>query len=486
VVDLVIRRLPLVLVLVGVGGCMVGPDYRAPTPEAQVGRIGSGDTADAESAGVVAGRPVVSDWWKTLNDRELDSLVELVVDENLDVKTAMAKVREARALRGVAASPLYPSLTLGGDVGLQGNGDQFHSTMTYNPGLNLDWQIDVFGGLRRGVESANAAIDAAIESRRGALVTALGDVGLNYVELRGEQRQLAIAKTNVALQEKSLALVQIRRKSGLASDLEIAQASALLETTRATVPALEQQIAQSIFRLSVLVGREPSALTSELSAPGPIPALPPTIPIGLSSELLLRRPDLRKVERNMEVACANLGVAVSELYPKFALTGNINYEPKVSEKTAGQPVFFVGPSITLPIFNGFAIVENIHVMDARLEQAVLGYRSGVLVALQDVESSVTAYAKETVRRDVLRRAEVEARKAEQLAEVQYKNGLVDFLNVIQAESTLAGAQQSLVTSEQTCLTDLIAVYRALGGGWDVYEGRLVDREAKPAETELPK
>ncbi len=465
---------------------MVGPDYRAPTPEAQVGRITSGDTADAESAGIAAAKPVVSDWWKTLNDRELHNLVELVVDENLDVKTAMSKVREARALRGIAASPLYPSLTLGGEVGPQGTGKQFHSSMTYNPGLELNWEIDVFGGLRRGVESANAAIDAAIESRRDALVTALGDVGLNYVELRGEQRQLEIAKTNVALQEKSLALVEIKRKSGLASDLETAQAMTLLETTRATVPALEQQIAQSIFRLSVLVGREPSALMSELSVPGPIPDLPPTIPIGLSSELLLRRPDLRKVERNMEVACANLGVAVSDLYPKFALTGNINYQPAVGGKTAGQPVFFIGPSITWPIFNGFEVVENIHVMDARLEQAVLAYRSGILAALQDVESSVTAYAKETVRHAVLLRAEAEAKKAELLAEVQYRNGLVDFLNVIQAESTLAGAQQSLVTSEQTLLTDLIAVYKSLGGGWDVYEGRLADREAKPAETELPK
>jgi len=478
---------PVVLfaLLVAASACAVGPDYATPDPANQPMPLSSVDMPDAEAAGVASGRPIVSDWWTTFKDAELDSLVARLVDQNLDVRTAMARVREARALRGVSESALYPQLTFNGQVGDQGRGDKFHSSITYLVGFDAQWELDVFGGIRRGVEAAGAALEASIEGRRAALVSLLGELGLNYVELRTNQRQLDIAKRNVSLQEKTLGLVTIRRNAKIASDLEVAQAARLVESTRASVPALEQAIAKNIFRLSVLVGQVPSALLDELGKPAPVPSVPPTIPVGLGSELLLRRPDIRQAERNMHAACANVGVAEAALYPQFSLTGNIGYA-SAGGLNAGTPQFYVGPAVTWPIFSGFKIVENIKATDARLEQAVLAYRQAILLALEDVENSVTAYAKETVRRETLGKAALEAEKAERLAQVQYKNGLVDFLNVVDAEGTLAAAQQQLVQSEQTLLTDLIAVYKSLGGGWDVFDVHLAEHEVQPSDTELPR
>ncbi|MEZ0230649.1 MAG: efflux transporter outer membrane subunit, partial [Planctomycetota bacterium] len=453
--------------------------------ETQPRHLASTDSPDVEAAGIVSGRPVVSEWWTTLRDAALESLVTRLVDENLDLKVAMTRVREARALRTVSASSLYPQLALNGRFGdAQLGAERWHSGANYSIGFDANWEIDVFGGLRRGVEAADANVQAALEGRRDTLVTLLGELGRNYVELRGEQRQLEIARRNVALQEKTLDLIKIRRRAGLASDLEIAQVTRLLETTRANVPALEQLIARSIFRLSVLVGREPAALLGELGKPAPLPATPPSVPVGLGSELLLRRPDIRRAERSMAAACAQTGVARADLYPRFSLTGTINYGS--SGGLPGAPGFYAGPAITWPIFAGFRIVANIDAADARLERAVLGYRSTVLVALEDVENAITAYGKELVRRDVLARAATEAEKASRFAQVQYNNGLVDFLNVIDAQSTLATAQQALVLSEQTLLVNLIAVYKALGGGWDVLDVKLSEREVQPSDTELPR
>lgn len=464
--------------------CKVGPDYEKPDPEKQPMPLSSIDTLDAEAAGIASGRPIVGEWWTTLRDAELDGLVQRLVDDNLDLRIAMTRVREARALRGVAASPLYPQVALNGRVGDTRLGERFNSGIGYSVGFDASWEIDVFGGLRRGVEAADASLQAAVEDRRDTLVVLLGELGRNYVELRGEQRQLEIARRNVALQERTLELIKIRRRSGLASDLEIAQVSRLVETTRANVPALEQLIARSIFRLSVLLGREPSALLASLGRPAPLPPAPPSIPVGLGSELLLRRPDIRRAERALGQATAQVGVARADLYPRFALTGTISYGS--AGGLPGAPAFYAGPSITWPIFAGYRIVENINAADARLERAILAYRSTILVALEDVENAITAYAKELVRRDVLARAATESEKASRFAQVQYNNGLVDFLNVIDAQSTLATAQQQLVLSEQTLLTNLIAVYKALGGGWDVFDVRLAEREVKSSDTELPR
>jgi NodT family efflux transporter outer membrane factor (OMF) lipoprotein len=471
--------------LLVLGGCMVGPDYTAPAHERETARLSSTETPEADAAGIASGIPVIRDWWATLRDPELESLVERLFAQNLDLKTAESRVREARALRGIAAAPLYPALGLVGNVGPAGSGDKFHSSNSYSVGFDATWEIDVFGGLRRGVEAADANIEVAVEARRDTLVSLLGELGRNYIELRGEQRQLEIARRNVELQEQTLALVTVRKRTGLASDLQVSQAATQLQTTRADVPRLETILARSIFRVSVLLGLEPRALAAELSPPARIPEVPPTIPVGVPSQLLTRRPDLRRAEKAMAAASAQVGVATADLYPKFALTGNIQYATSTIGGPTG-PSFYVGPSVSWPIFDGFQVVSNIRVQDARLEQAILAYRQAVLIALEDVENALTAYAKELIRRETLTEAAHEAEKAEGMAQTQYKNGLVDFLNVVTAQGTLAASQQELVLSEETLLVDLIAVYKALGGGWDVFEERAADLEQQAATTELPR
>jgi NodT family efflux transporter outer membrane factor (OMF) lipoprotein len=486
------RAIPAVLfALATLAACEVGPDYESPSAEKQAVTVSSTDTADAESAGIVSARPVVRDWWLTLRDPKLTSLVDALVDANLDVKAAQARVREARAVRGATAGALYPQVTYNGDVGVASPNDKFHGAVSYNTGLGTGapntgviWTLDVWGGLRRSVEVADANLEAAVETRRDTLLVALSELGTNYVALRGEQRQLEIARRNVELQEKTLGLEKTLQRSGLASDLQVSQAATQLESTRSVVPTLEAQVAKSIFAIGVLLGREPSALLSELSAPSPIPEVPPTIPVGLPSELLVRRPDIRKAERAMAAASAQIGVAETDLFPKFSLTGSLNYSS--TYKTPGEPSFFAGPTVVWPIFSGFTVVNNIRAADARLEESTLAYRSAVLGAFEDVEDSLVVYAKELVRRDTLARASREAQKAADLAQTQYKNGLVDFLNVLTAQGTLASAQLALAASEQSLLVDLVALYKALGGGWDVYEERLAQQEQQPSNTDLPK
>jgi NodT family efflux transporter outer membrane factor (OMF) lipoprotein len=484
--------------LISLAGCEVGPDYRAPAAERQTGVVAATQTTDAEAAGIASGRPVEREWWLTLKDPKLTALIATAVDENLDLKTASARVREARGLRGVAGGLLYPQITADGEVGVsttnagtRATEHQFHGSIAYNAGVGSNatgigsvWQIDVFGGIRRGIEAADANLEFAVESRRDVLVVLLSEIGTSYAQLRGQQRQLAIARRNVALQEKTLQLEITLKKSGLASELQVAQAETQAETTRSAVPTLEAGVANSIYALGVLLGREPGALAPELSPAGLALVVPPTLPVGLPSDLLLRRPDIRKAEKSMAAASAQIGVAKADLYPKFALTGSLSYSSPGG--LAGLPAYFGGPTVSWPIFNGFQITNNIFVQDARLEEAVLGYRSAVLAALLDVETSLTNYAKELVRRDTLAKAARGAERAAALAETQYKNGLVDFLNVLTAEGTQAQNELALAVSEQTLLTDLVAVYKALGGGWETFDEKLVKREDEEPSTELPK
>lgn len=470
--------------LLALAGCAVGPDYVAPAPDRHAAPLASVDDPSAGAAGIASGVPIVGEWWLTLEDEKLTRLVGQLVEDNLDLAAAMARVREARAARGVAAASLYPQLRFGGSSGIGGQGDRFQGSLVYSVGFDASWELDLFGGVRRGIEAAEADAQASVEARRATLVSLLGELGRTYVELRGEQRQLAIARRNVALQARTLELVRVRRRTGLASDLQVSQAATLLETTRADIPRAEAAVSRSSYRLGVLVGREPRALLAELSEPGPLPAVPPAIPVGLPSDLLAQRPDLRRAERALAAATARAGVARADLYPRFSLTGNVSYSS--THGIDGHPSFYAGPAVSWPVLDGGRIRSGIDAQDARLEQAILAYRGAILLALEEVENAITAYSKELVRRDGLGRAAREAETAAAAAQTQYRNGLVDFLNVLSAQGTLAASQQALVLSEQALLTDLIAVYKALGGGWNVHESGIETRERREPRTELPR
>jgi NodT family efflux transporter outer membrane factor (OMF) lipoprotein len=437
-------------------GCKVGPEYVPPEPKREAPpELSSTETSAAKFAGVTT-KPITPDWWNTLKDDKLTALVRRSVESNLDLRIADARVREARAVRGIAFSNLGPQVGFGG--GYTRAGDYSVASGNWNFGFDAAWEIDVFGGNRRAVEAAEADAAAAEESRRDVLVSLLGEVARNYVELRAAQRQLAIARQNIELAAKNLEIVRGQKENGLRSDLEVRQAAGLVETVKATVPRLEAALRKAAFRLSVLQGREPSALLSELSEPGPIPPTPPELPVGLPSELLRRRPDLRRAEREMAAATARLGVAQSDLLPKFALTANVSIDG-----------FYAGPAIKWPVFDTGRILSNIKATDARLEQATLRYRASVLAALEDVEGSLTSYAQEQIRHINLAAAVAEAEEAVRRAEDQYKTGTKDFLVVLDAQRTLFTARDELVRSEQASLTFLISVYKALGGGWDQFE-----------------
>ncbi|HLZ55031.1 MAG TPA: efflux transporter outer membrane subunit [Verrucomicrobiae bacterium] len=469
----------MALLAVFASGCAdvpsVGPDYHQPAVSTPA-RWG-----EPLTGGETSGRAAVADWWKNFHDPELDSLIARAVQSNLDLKIAQARVREARAEYGIAVGNLWPTVDASGSYARQRQsknqpvlsslpmppGVPFENNV-YQAGFDASWEIDVFGGKRRAVESAKAQVAAAQFGEGDVLVTLLGDVARNYVEARGYQRQLEIARENIRAQEQTLALTQNRFTNGLANNLDVQQATALLATTRANLPTLETALHASIHRLGVLLGQPPEVLQTEFSSVAPIPAAPPIVPVGLPSELLLRRPDVQLAERQLAAATANIGVAKADLFPKFYLTGVAGFQGVSADEwfTGDSKFWSVGPAVQWRIFDAGRIRANIKVQNARQEQALAAYEQTALSAFEDVENALTAYAKEQVRRRSLEDAVKSSHESLRLANQLYANGLANFINVLDAERSLYQAQDALVQSDRTVSTDVIALYKSLGGGWE--------------------
>lgn len=471
------------------GGCAVGPNYRPPRAEAPAHwaePLGNGETNAPALLGA---------WWKNFHDPELNSLVDRAVRSNLDLKIAQARVRAARAEKQMTSADLWPSANATGSYQRQQQSRNqpvlgsfpippsvpFENNV-YQAGFDASWEIDVFGGRRRAVESASAQLAATEYESKDVLLTLLGDVARNYVDVRGYQRRLVIARENIKAQEEGLAIARDRFAHGVASDLDVEQAATLLTTTRAEVPALEAARETSIHRLGVLLGLQPGALIAELSVEQPIPAAPPSVPVGLPSDLLLRRPDVREAERKLAAATASIGVAKADLFPKFFLTGVAGVESvSASDWFAGNSQFWsVGPTMTWKIFDAGRIRANIRVQNARQEQALGAYEQTTLTAFEDVENSLVAYAKEQTRRDSLADSVTTSQKSLDLAIRLYRSGLTDFVNVLEAERALYEAQDALVQSDRNISTDVVALYKSLGGGWDA-----VAKTASLRDVKLP-
>ena len=337
----------------------------------------------------------------------------------------------------------------------------------------------MFGGKRRAVEAAKAQLSASEFGQRDVLVTLLGEVARNYVDLRGYQTRLAIANQNIEAQEKTLAITQNRFTNGLATDLDVQQASTVLATTRADVPTLESEIQISTHRVEVLIGQQPGTLQTELAAVAPIPAQPPQVPVGLPSELLLRRPDVSRAERQLAAATANIGVAKSDLFPKFYLTGTVGSESISADDwfTSGSRFWSVGPTVQWRIFDAGRIRANIKVQNARQEQALAAYEQTVLTAFEEVEDNLVLYAKEQVRRRSLQDAVNASQKSLDTANRLYASGLTDFIHVLDAERSLYQAQDALAQSDRTISANLIALYKSLGGGWEMETKTLAMNDA---------
>ncbi|MBV8879726.1 MAG: efflux transporter outer membrane subunit, partial [Planctomycetaceae bacterium] len=430
-----------------------------------------GETADTSAADL-------SSWWTLFHDDALNGLIERAVKANPDLRIAAGRVREARAQLGVVIGEIFPEVNAGGSYSKSRsspNGQPFPITQIYQSrykaGFDAAWEIDLFGGVQRGYEAASADYESWVENRRAVLVVLLGEVARNYVGLRGNQLQIAVLRQNVVSARETEDITKARLTAGVATAFDVSRAQALRASAEAAIPQVEAAIKQAIHRLSVLVGSPPETLAAELVGARPIPTAPPRVIVGLPSELLLRRPDVRQAERRLASATAAIGVATAELYPRISLTGAFGLDSLGSADFLKweSRAWSLGPTVRWPIFAGGRIRAQIAVQTAQQEQALAGYEKTVLTALEDVENTLVAYLREGDRRRLLEESVAANRKSVELAEDLYKKGLTSFIDVLDAQRALYIGQSELARSEADVTLNLVALYKALGGGWESRE-----------------
>lgn len=464
--------------LIFLAGCTVGPEYR----KHPVAVPHQWSQALPEDTGPAPAAVDLKRWWTVFKDPRLDSLIARAVENNQDLRLADARIREARAQRSVVAADIHPSVGTSAIytrsrrsesspalAGLASAGAVSSPAQDlFQAGFDAGWELDVFGGIRRAVEAADADIGASIEARRDILVILLSEVARSYLEVRGNQLRIAIARENGKAQMETLEMTVVRLEAGLGSELQVAQAQAQLASTQAQVPALEGAARQAIHRLGVLLGMAPQALLSELTPEALLPETPPRVPVGLPSELLRRRPDIRRAERELAAATAAVGVATADLFPRFSLTGALGLQGTDAGDLAriGSRFWSIGPSIRFPVFDAGRIRAAIQVRDARQEQALVRYEQTILQSLEDVENALVAYSREWESRHSLSQRVDANQRAVEIAGELYSKGLVDFLNVLDSQRSLYQAQDALAQSDQRVSTGLVALFKALGGGWD--------------------
>jgi outer membrane protein, multidrug efflux system len=464
--------------------CTVGPNYKrpaTPVPPAFAEPHEAARTTDADLAS----------WWRRFGDPELDKLVNRALAQNLDVQTAAARIREARAREIVAGAAALPQVDAnasatrqrisehaipvppgagsgGGGAGTPGvfglPGTEFN---TFRIGFDASWEVDLFGKTRRSVEAAKGRTAAAIWNRRDAQITTAAEVANAYLNLRNLQQRIAVAEAEVQRQQRSEQLVRARVRGGLVTGQDLEQQRSQFATAVAAIPPLRAEADRQIHALGVLTGEAPEALIAELTPAATIAAAPPSIPAGLPSDLLRRRPDIRAAERNLAASTADIGVATADLYPRFSLTAA---PALVSTALAsllewGSRSYSAGASVTWPIFNGGRTRGNIAVANALQDQALINYRKTILVALQDVEDALTQIDNERRRSASLEQALATATRAESIARSRYKGGLVTYSDVLQARASKIALQRQLIESRGALARDTVALFKALGGGW---------------------
>jgi multidrug efflux system outer membrane protein len=449
-------------------GCAtVGPDYVP--PDTPVSATWHTELKGGLSGGEMDPQTLAA-WWKILNDPELSSLIDRAVLGNLDLKKALARVREARARRGIAKADLFPTLDATGSATWSRTSKDTGSGKTsdfYAAGFDAGWELDIFGGVRRSVEAAESDLQATQEDLRSVLLSLLAEVALNYIDVRTSQVQIAVAEANLEAQSETYQLTQWRYEAGLSDELAVQQARYSLENTRSLIPALRTGLEEAMNRIAVLLGEQPGKVHPELEKREPIPVTPLNVAVGVPADLLRRRPDVRQAERQLAAQTARIGVATADLYPKFTLSGSIGLEALSLSNLPSSGTWSLsgGPRITWAIFRGGAIRQNIEVQSALQEQALIQYEATILGALEEVENALVAYAEVQQRRQSLSEATQAAQKAVDLAQHKYQAGLTDFNNVLDAQRSLLSFQEQLAQSEGTVTSNLVRLYKALGGGW---------------------
>ena len=455
----------------------VGPDYVPPqgaAPPSWHTALAGGLSTRQDGARTVA------HWWERFEDPVLASLVEGALRGSPDMREAVARVREARARRGLSRTGLFPSLDASGDAAFSGEieneveetvlgGDATDegTSKRFLAGFDAGWELDLFGGVRRSVEAAEAALQASRADLQDVWVSLAAEIALTYVEARTSQARLAVARANLEAQEETLALTRARHAAGLESELAVQQARYNLESTRARVPAVKAGLEASLNSLAVLQGKAPGAAHEALGVGGSIPVPPVNVVVGIPALVLRQRPDVRGAERELAAQTARIGEATADLYPRVRLTGSIGLETLDLNRLGTTAVwpFGYGLSVQWPVFDAGRIRRSIEIQDALQGQALARYERTVLGALEEVENALSSYALEQDRLAALRGAAASARAAVELAGIRYQAGLIDFLEMLEAQRSLLGFQDQVAESEGAVTANLVRLYKALGGGW---------------------
>jgi NodT family efflux transporter outer membrane factor (OMF) lipoprotein len=489
-------------------GCAaVGPDFEPPDPSLpSASYFGKPEPANQDSpAAALASRnvsPVDPKWWAAFRDPALTSLAERVAATNLDVGTATLKLAESRAQLGIVASASLPSVngnasyqrelfSQNGIVSLvkpfvpAGTPFFIPPISIWQTGFDASWEIDLWGHVRRQIEVAGAQAEAAEDDRRGVLISTLAELARDYIQLRGIQAQIAIAKKNLTTTNDILELTRTRAAKGLTSQLDVENAAAQAESIKSQLPDLQNQESMEINALGMLLDEPPGALRSELAKAKPIPLAPPRVPLGIPSELARRRPDIRGAEANLHAATAGIGVAVAEFYPSVRLNANnleLNALDLKNLWKGSSLQYILGPSVSLPIFDGGRLKSILELREVQQQEAAIAYHKTVLQAWREVVDALVAYRKEQERRARLADQVEHSRNALELSRTRYEAGVTDFLSVLDAERTLLQAELQHAQSTTNVSTNLVQLYKALGGGW---EEALPDLPAVSAQNVSP-
>jgi NodT family efflux transporter outer membrane factor (OMF) lipoprotein len=468
------------MLFIVISGCaMVGPNYTQVQPESRENWEAS------MQKGLNIERPdqdQLSKWWEVFDDPVLTELEKKAVDGNLDLKTAFSRFQQARIYRGISRSDFLPSLDAAGQYQRQRTSESIQEGYGgkvqdwYLAKFDSSWELDLFGGIRRSVQAADAELEASLADLTDVLISLMAEVALNYIEVRTYQDRLEITKENIRTQKKTYELNKSKYQAGLIDELAVQQSLRNLERTRSHVSSLENGLRAAKNRLSVLLGLHPGSLKTELSSVKAIPSVPVNVAVGIPAEAMRRRPDIRWAERRLAAQTAMIGVATAELYPKFHLLGTIGLEALDSENDfldARSRFWNIGPGISWNIFHGRSLRLNIQLQTEKQKEALIHYKSTILLAHEEIEDALTAYAKEQMREESLEKAVSAAKRTEFLARDRYKAGLIDFYNVLDAQRSLLELEDELTQSKGQVASSLARLYKALGGGWE-FHGKFIE------------
>ncbi|HTK01427.1 MAG TPA: efflux transporter outer membrane subunit [Bordetella sp.] len=494
-------------------GCTVGPDFHQPDPDVPADFADRARAPTADASSVTDQSDPDPRWWRRFNDAQLDSLIDRAIAGNLNLQQTVQRIAASRAQARAAGAAALPQLNANGSytyqqlgakgllesrgipkkidslgapgsplnnvapgagAAAQAAGEQFIDKIEdpvnlYQVGFDASWELDLFGRVRRTVEAANAQTESAIEARNDALVSLEAEVAQTYVQLRGAQLLTRIATDQIQEDQEVFDLTRSRQQSGLASQTDVERAQAQLGTSQSQLPLYEQQTTTALNGLALLIGAPPGTLDAELSTPGAVPPVPPRVPVGLPASLARRRPDIRQAEADLHAATAQVGASIAQLFPDLSLTGSIGLRAtEASYLTRWASHFYsVGPQISLPIFQGGALRAQIAMARADQAAAVLAYRQTVLSALHDVDNALVRYRTDQARADTLSGVADANRRAFDLARNGYVNGLNSFIDVLDTERQLSNSRVQQADATVRVTTDLVAIYKSLGGGWEV-------------------